>query len=118
MKPVLWVGSSLGDLKRFPVQARRLAGLQLYAAQQGWAPFDQKPMADVGAGVYEIRVRTGQEHRVFYIAKFVEGLYVLHAFEKKTRRTAAKDLDLGRRRYRELLRHRRALGMEGGTKWP
>lgn len=65
-------------------------------------------MSSVGAGVQEIRVRTGREHRVFYVAKFEEAVYVLHAFEKKTRKTAKADLDLARSRLRELLRTRRA----------
>ena len=107
MKTILWVGSSLDDLKRFPAQARRLAGFQLYLAQRGREPFDQKPMASIGVGVYEIRVRTGREHRLFYLAKFAEGIYVLHAFEKKSQKTATKDLELGRARYFEVLRHRR-----------
>ncbi len=45
-------------------------------------------MAGVGPGVYEVRIRTAVEHRVFYVAKFAEGVYVLHAFQKKTQQTA------------------------------
>jgi phage-related protein len=59
-------------------------------------------MPSVGPGVHEIRLRTGREHRVFYVARFGEAIYVLHAFEKKTRRTDQADLDLARRRYSEL----------------
>jgi hypothetical protein len=47
------------------------------------------------------------EHRVFYVAKFEEGVYVLHAFEKKTRKTPKADLDVARSRLRELLSRRR-----------
>ena len=65
--------------------------------------------------MYEIRIRTGREHRVFCVAKFAEGLYVLHAFEKKAQKTASKDLELGCTRYQEILRHRRALAKGGGT---
>ena len=64
-------------------------------------------MSSVGAGVEEIKVRTGREHRKFYVAKFEEAVYVLHAFEKKTRKTPKPDLDLARSRLRELLRTRR-----------
>jgi phage-related protein len=64
-------------------------------------------MAGVGAGVREIRIRTGLEHRVFYVAAFAEGVYVLHAFEKRTRTTAKRDLDLARSRYRGLVASRR-----------
>lgn len=63
-------------------------------------------MPSVGAGVTEIRIHTGVEHRVFYIAKFREAIYVLHAFEKRTRKTAKKDIELARRRYGQLVRDR------------
>ena len=61
----------------------------------------------VGIGVREIRVRTGREHRVIYIAKFAEGVCVLHAFEKKTRRTPKRDLELAKNRLREVIKTRR-----------
>jgi len=63
-------------------------------------------MASIGDGVCEIRVRTGREHRLIYVAKFAEAVYVLHAFEKKTQKTACADVDLARLRYRELLAER------------
>jgi len=66
-------------------------------------------MSSVGSGVQEIRVHTGQEHRIFYVAKFEEGVYVLHAFEKKTRKTPKGDLDVARSRLRELLSRRRTV---------
>ena len=50
--------------------------------QQGLMPDDWKPMSTVGSGVYEIRIHTGLEHRVFYVAKYEDGIYVIHAFEK------------------------------------
>jgi phage-related protein len=49
-------------------------------------------MPRVGTGVKEIRVHTGREHRVFYLARFEEGVYVLHAFEKRSRTTPARRL--------------------------
>lgn len=63
-------------------------------------------MKDLSAGISEIRIRTGRQHRVFYIAKFKEAIYVLHACEKKTRRTAKRDLETLGRRYSEVLRRR------------
>lgn len=65
-------------------------------------PTDWKPMPIVGAGVAEIRLRGRQEHRILYIAKFEEAVYVLHAFEKKSRRTRNADLDLGRARLKQI----------------
>jgi phage-related protein len=59
-------------------------------------------MLDVGAGVVELRVHAGTEHRVFYVAKFEEAIYVLHAFEKRSRKTSPQDITIGRERYRQL----------------
>jgi phage-related protein len=106
-KRVFWLGSSRADLRAFPSLARRVAGFQLRRVQQGLEPNDWKPLATVGPGVREIRVRTGLEHRVFYVAAFAEGVYVLHAFEKRTRTTTKRDLDLARSRYRALVAGRR-----------
>ncbi len=55
-------------------------------------------MTTVGPGVAEIRVHAGTEHRVFYVAKFEEAIYVLHAFEKRSRQTPAAAIELARRR--------------------
>lgn len=72
-------------------------------------PSDWKALSSVGPGVYEIRVHTGVEHRVFYVARFSEAIYVLHAFEKKTRQTRSSDIDVGRRRYARLEAQRRGV---------
>jgi phage-related protein len=66
-------------------------------------------MVSVGAGVEEIRVHSGQEHRVFYIARFDEGVYVLHAFEKRSRKTPAREIDVARTRLGDVLAARRRL---------
>lgn len=50
----------------------------------------------------EIRIHTDREHRVIYVARFAEAIYVLHAFEKRTRRTSARDLGLAHRRFADL----------------
>lgn len=63
-------------------------------------------MPTVGSGVYELRVRSEGAFRVFYVAKFTEAIYVLHAFEKKTRKTAGLDIEIGIKRYRRLLNQR------------
>ena len=75
--------------------------------QSGLDPSDWKPMSWVGAGVREIRVRSGREYRVLYVANFEEGIYVLHAFEKMTQRTSKADLERARQRLREILKNRR-----------
>ncbi|MCH8145843.1 MAG: type II toxin-antitoxin system RelE/ParE family toxin [Gemmatimonadetes bacterium] len=105
--PLFWVGSSRDDLRTFSAEARRIAGHQLHRIQHGLDPADCKPMPSVGSGVYELRIRTRGAYRVFYVAKFAEGIYVLHAFRKKTQRTRKADIEIGRQRLRELHRHRR-----------
>lgn len=107
LKPLAWLGSASEDLRAFPEPARLRAGFELYRVQQGLDPTDWKPMATVGPGVREIRVQTGRAFRVLYVARFAEAIYVLHAFEKKTQRTAKRDLDLAQRRLAELARRRR-----------
>ncbi len=67
-------------------------------------------MTGVGPGVGEIRIRTGREHRVFYIAKFAEAVYVLHGFEKRSRKTLRQDLEIARNRLRLLLKAREEQG--------
>jgi phage-related protein len=104
---IRWLGSSLDDLRTFPEQARRTAGYQLSRVQQGLMPSDWKTVKAVGAGVYEIRIHTRAEHRVFYVAKYDDAIYVLHAFEKRTRQTRQADIALARLRLTELLESRR-----------
>ena len=106
-KELHWVGSSLDDLRDFPDDARREAGHQLHLVQLGLDPGDWRSMTSVGAGVYEIRIHTTVEHRVFYVVKFADAVYVLHAFAKKTRRTAKSDIQLGRQRLQDVLVERR-----------
>ena len=113
-KPLQWLGGSRSDVRDFPRDARRFAGLQLRRVQQGLDPLDWKPMKTVGPGVREIRVHTALEHRVLYVAKFVEAVYVLHAFEKRMRKTSSRDLDLARQRFQALVAQRRVRDVTGG----
>ena len=55
-KTIVWIGSSRDDVRRFPREARRKAGLELRAVQRGQEPTDFKPIPSVGSGVYEIRI--------------------------------------------------------------
>ena len=102
MKAVLWVGSAREDVGAFSPEARQRAGFELYQVQCGLDPSDWKPMPSVGPGVREIRVHTKLEHRLIYIATFSEGVYVLHAFEKKTQQTRKTDIALARSRLRDV----------------
>ena len=102
MKKLRFVGSSLDDLRDFPTEARRESGFELDAVQRGLMPSDFKPMLEIGAGTYEIRIHVLGEWRVIYVAKFDDAVYVLHAFQKKTQKTHKEDIELATRRYRQI----------------
>jgi phage-related protein len=101
MKRIRFVGGAKDDLSAFPRSARNRAGYELFMVQVGRDPDDWKPMASVGLGVREIRIRDeAAAFRVIYVARFEDAVYVLHAFQKKARRASRADLDLARDRYR------------------
>lgn len=104
MKPLEFLGSSLDDLREMPADARRALGIELMTVQYGGEPSDFKPMPDVGTGAYEIRHRDAANgaFRVIYVAKFADAVYVLHAFQKKTQKTAKSDIDLAAKRYKMI----------------
>lgn len=99
-KPLTWVGSSLDDLRRFPKAVRATFGIELMAVQLGKAPTDFKPMATIGSGAYEIRVRLDGAWRVVYVAKKAGAVFVLHAFKKTTQKTSKADIDIAKARYK------------------
>ena len=107
MKPVVWLGDSLARVREFAPDAKRITGYQLELVQAGQPPVEWKPLPAVGIGVSEFRVRVGDAYRVIYVAKFSEAIYVLHAFQKKTRKTTQPDIELARRRFRILIEERR-----------
>ena len=105
MKPVVFLGDSMARLRAFPDGARRDAGFQLDRVQRGLEADDWRPMKGIGPSVREIRVRNvAGAFRVIYVATFADAVYVLHAFQKKTPKTSARDLALAQSRYSELKR--------------
>jgi phage-related protein len=102
IKPLKFIASSLDDLRNFPDEARRAAGFELHAIQSGLEPSDWKPMQIVGVGVKEIRIHILGEWRVIYVAKHHEAVYVLHAFQKKSKKTSKQEIDLARQRYKQI----------------
>ncbi len=113
LKPVYWCGSSYEDLLALPRPVQHDAGYQLHRVQEGKDPRDFAPVPSVGRGVYEIRVAEDRDtYRVFYVAKFEEAVYVLHAFKKKSTKgiaTPKRHLTLAAKRYRDVVRDRPAL---------
>jgi phage-related protein len=105
VKAIEFLGSSQKDLSSFPKQARKAAGFELLQVQLGRLPRDFKPMTAIGPGVEELRIWADSgTFRVIYLARLEDAVYVLHAFEKKTRTTGHADIELAKKRYRQLVR--------------
>ena len=101
-KALKFVGSSLDDLRGFPEDARRVAGFELRAIQNGIEPRDWRAMQSVGPGVNEIRIHVLGEWRVLYVARPADAVYILHAFQKKGQKTNKNDIELARKRLRQI----------------
>ena len=104
-KPLFWVGSTLEDLRTFPEEVRQLIGYALYLAQKGGKHPDAKPLKGFGgAGVLEVvEDHDGNAYRAVYTVRYSSGVYVLHAFQKKSRRgirTPAAEMERVRRRLK------------------
>lgn len=105
-KPVIWVGSSRKALREFPEPVRDHVGYALYVAQKGGKHRDTKALSGFsGAGVVEIiKDFRGDTFRAVYTVRYAEAVYVLHAFQKKSktgRETPRHDMDLIKQRLRE-----------------
>jgi phage-related protein len=108
-RSVIWIGSSRKDVRAFPPEVRRDIGYALYAAQNGETDPSVKPLRGFGgAGVLEVVARhRGDTWRAVYTVRYAEAVYVLHAFQKKSKRgiaTAMKDMELVRQRLNEAER--------------
>ncbi len=109
-KPVAWIGSSYKDFRALPDPVQDLMGYALFLAQTGKMHPDAKPLKGFGgAGVLEV-VDDHQDdtYRAVYTVKFEEALYVLHAFQKKSkqgRKTSPLDIELIRRRLKVAKAH-------------
>ena len=106
LKDIVWIGSSLDDLRAFPDEVKRLVGYALHFAQLGGKHPDAKPLggdpAFRGAGVLEVVENyDGDTYRAVYTVRFRDLVYVLHCFQKKSTRgiaTPKRDIDLVKRR--------------------
>jgi phage-related protein len=106
VKPVIWVGSSRKDLREFPDPVRDHIGYALYVAQCGGKHRDAKVMTGFGgAGVVEVvKDYRGDTFRAVYTLRHAGVVYVVHAFQKKSksgRETPRRDMDLVKQRLRE-----------------
>jgi len=104
-KPLFWLGSSRKDLRGFPEPVKDIIGHALFIAQLGRKHEDAKPLRGYGgAGVLElVEDFDGDTYRAVYTVKFTDAVYVLHVFQKKSKKaikTPQKDLDLIKERLR------------------
>jgi len=105
-KPVVWVGSSLKDLHKFPGPVQDHMGYALFVAQQGGKHRDAKALSGFGgtAVVEIVKNLSGDTFRAVYSLRYAGAVYVLHAFQKKSksgRETPRRDMELIRQRLRE-----------------
>ena len=101
------MGNSRKNIREFPEQVRASVGYALQLVQAGETPVDTKIFKGVGSGVYEIVKRYNTDtYRVVYAVKIGENIYVLHAFQKKSKqgiKTPQADIDLIKQRYKDAL---------------
>lgn len=114
LKELIWLGSSRRDFITFPEDVKSEMGYALFQAQAGGRHRRAKTMRGAGdAGVVEIvDDRRGDTYRTIYTVRFAETVYVLHAFQKKSKSgiaTAKSDLDLIEQRLREAAQLHREL---------
>jgi phage-related protein len=105
LRPLVWLGDSKRNIQAFPKDAQKLLGDELQLIQFGGMPKDAKRFRGVGSGVLEIALRYASDaYRVVTAVQLGRRIYVLHAFQKKSKRgveTPKRDVDLIRKRYAE-----------------
>jgi phage-related protein len=106
IRPLIWVGSSLKDLRAFPEAVKDEMGYALFEAQSGLKPLAAKPLKGFGgASVLEIvSDYQADTFRAVYTVKFGERVYVLHAFQKKSKKgtaTTQADIETIKRRLKQ-----------------
>ncbi len=109
LKPVERVGSSKGDLKKFPAAVQDQVGFALYQAQAGLKHRNAKLLKGMGTDILEVISRyDGDTFRAVYTVRFKLAVYVLHAFQKKAKRgiqTPKQQIDLIKYRLKAAEQH-------------
>jgi phage-related protein len=104
-RPVVWLGDTKRNIREFPEGAQKLLGDELQLIQFGGMPKDAKPFKGVGSGVVELALRyASNAYRVVTAVPLGQRVYVLHAFQKKSKKgiaTPKRDVDLIKQRYAE-----------------
>ena len=107
LKPVIWLGDSLRELKAFPAVVQDEMGYAIYLAQRGEKHVSAKPLKGLGSGVLEVvSDHRGDAFRSVYTVRLAERVFVLHAFQKKSRSgiaTPKADIELIRQRLKQAV---------------
>jgi phage-related protein len=100
---IVWEGDSKEVVSSFPDAAKANLGFDLRLLQQGQQPTNYQPMSSVGPGVFELRDQDERAwYRVIYLSRVHDVIHVLHCFEKKSRETPLKEIDVARRRLKAV----------------
>jgi phage-related protein len=110
-RPLAWEGSSKKDFKEFPVEVQKDLGVALFIVQLGETPSSAKPWTGMGSGVFElVDDYFGDTYRTVYTIRIRDSVYVLHAFQKKSKSgiaTPPRDIALIRSRLKALMARQR-----------
>ena len=105
LRPLVWMGNAKRNIQAFPKGAQKIIGDELQLIQFGGMPKDAKPFKGVGSGVLELALRyVTDAYRVVVAVQLGKRIYVLHAFQKKSKTgiaTPQRDVDLIKKRYAE-----------------
>jgi len=100
---VVWEGDSREVLQSFPEDVRQNLGFQLWQLQQGEKPSDYRPLPSIGTGVFELRDQDERAwYRVVYLSRINDVIYVLHCFEKKSRKMPRRDFEKAKQRLKAV----------------
>ena len=105
-RPVSWIRAALRDFETFPAGAQSICLAALTIAAEGGKADIAKPLKGLGSGVFQIALPfRGDAFRVIYGVQIAEGIWVVHAFQKKSVRgveTPQREIDVVRQRLRRL----------------
>jgi phage-related protein len=105
-RPISWIRSALKEFEKFPGEARGRALIALTVVAEGGKPDIAKPLSGLGSGVWELAIRArGDAWRVIYALQVDDDIWVVHAFQKKSKHgiaTPKMELDLVKERLRRL----------------
>ncbi len=106
MKKLTWLADSRTNVKAFPASVQDDIGYALYAAQLGETSVKAKPLHGLGAGVMEIAAHDASgTYRAVYTVSIGDSIYVIHAFQKKSKAgiaTPKSEMELIRKRLQQL----------------